>query len=190
MFGLIAAMMAMAVPASSAGMALNIQSAVGSEVLESGLASMWYEAFVAPDGTIEGCTVRATMGDAKAAPKVCSAIIGRKVSPAVGADGQPTYGYYRSALNFSDNLDPIAPDAVAADLALQVQGLSVARARVGVTVSVGADGKVLACEGSAGLARTACEQVKGLDLPVRKAKSGAAVGYLYPMIVEFQQDRG
>lgn len=190
MFGLIAAVMALAVPASGAGLADKIERGVSDEVLESGLVAMWYDAFVAPDGTIEQCTVRGAIGDSAAARQVCATIVGRKATPALGTDARPTYGTFVGALNFADNLERVPEDGVPPDMIIAAQGLPAGKpTRVGVTVAVGADGTVLECDpgpGSILLSRAACEQVRAAALPVRKAKSGAAVGYLSPMIVQFE----
>jgi hypothetical protein len=192
MFGLVAAIVALAVPASGAELASKIERKVSAEAEFNGLVGMWYEAFVAPDGSIEACTVRGAIGDARAARKVCDEIVGRTVKPAVGSDARPTYGVYVGALNFADNIDNLPPSAP--DMTIQAKGLPGGKgARVGLTVVVDADGKVSSCwpDGAyTALSRTACDQVQTAALPVRKSKAGAAVRYTSPLVVEFELDRG
>ena len=183
----------LALPVPDSGFERTIEIAASREVRDSGLVGMWYEVFVAPDGTIEGCTVRAAVGDGTAAQAVCKALVGKKAEPAVGSDGQPAYGYARGTLNFADNLAPMSADAIEPDVTISARGLDSEAERVGVTVLVGTDGKVAACEpgaGAGGLWRTACSQVRSMALPIRKAKGGASVNYLYPLIVEFRAERG
>lgn len=194
MFGLIVGAMALTIPASGAGLSAKIERGVSDKLLDGGLAGMWYEAFVAPDGTIEGCEVRAVIGDRGAAQKVCETVVGRTATPAVGPDGKAIYGSFVDVLNFADNFDRLPPAALAPDMIIQARGLPGGKdARVGVTATVGTDGKVLACEpgtGLAALSRAACEQVMSTALRVRTSKAGAAVSYLQPLIVVFELDRG
>ena len=87
----------------------------------------------------------------------------------------------------------MSAEAIEPDVTISARGLALASQRVGVTVLVGTDGKVAACEpdeGAGGLWRTACSQVQSMELPVRKAKGGSSVSYLYPLIVEFRAERG
>lgn len=193
MFGLVAAIVALAVPASGTDLTTKIERKVGNGDEYPELVAMWYEAFVAPDGTIEGCEVRAAIGDARSARAVCKEIVGLKAMPAVGSDAKPTYGTYVGALNFADNLDRL-PEGSPADMTIQAKGLPGGKnARVALTVAVGPDGKAVSCwadDGFAALGRTACDQVKAAELPVRKSKAGAAVSYLSQMTVAFEPDRG
>jgi hypothetical protein len=192
MFTLIAAAAALALPTPDTGFARTIETGASEEVRDSGLVAMWYEAFVAPNGTIESCTVRAAIGDGDAALAVCRAFVGRRAKPAVGPDGRPAYGYARGSLNFSDNLEPISAEAIEADVSISARGLPNSRARVDLIVLIDAGGKIAACEPgekATGLSQAACDQVRSMAMPVRQV-SGAPVSYLYPMIVEFRRDNG
>jgi hypothetical protein len=191
MFAALALALVMSAPAAEAGMARKIEDDVSNEILESGLARVWYEAFVAPDGTIEDCSVRGAIGDEDAAEAVCLQVVGRRAKPAIGPDGQPTYGFLRDSINFADNYRYIPSDAVRPDLALTVAGALEKPERVTILVAVDAAGQVSDCVGgdqAPGFVKAACEQAKSLSLPARTAQSGEAVSYLFPMVVEFRAD--
>jgi hypothetical protein len=194
MFWTAAIVLAMVLPQAAAGTATKIKSGVSDDVRESALGGMWYEAFAAPDGTIEACRVRVAVGDTAAAAEVCDHIVGLRVTPAKDPEGHRTYGYFLGALSFADNLTQMPVNALPADMTIAAKGLPDGKgARVGVTVEVGSDGKVLACQPAneaSALGKVACQQVGGTELPVGKSKAGAAVAYLRPMIVDFEPDPG
>jgi hypothetical protein len=155
---------------------------------------MWYEAFAGPDGTIEACRVRVAVGDAAAATKVCDQIVGRRVMPAHDPEGHKIHGYLLGSLTFADNLPQMPVSTLPADLTIAAKGLPDGKsARIGLTIEVGKDGKVIACQPggeTSALGAVACQQVDGIEMPVGKSKAGAAVAYLRPMVVDFEPDPG
>jgi hypothetical protein len=195
MFGLVVAMTVLVAPVSSPAMADKVASSVGDDVLETDLVGLWYWAFVSPEGTIEKCNVLAVLGDdraaKKAAEKVCDEIVGERVKPAIGLYGRPSYGSFIGAISLAENVERMPAETLPPDLTIRTNGGS--DGRVSVNVAIGADGKVLACEPSGGsdqLSRRACDEVSRLDFAVEKAKDGQAVGYLRPLMVKFEQERG
>jgi hypothetical protein len=191
MFGLIAAIMVLAIPESSPGMAEKVASSVGDDVLETNLVGLWYLAFVSPEGTIEKCNVVAVLGDdraaKRAAEKVCGKIVGRRVKPAIGLEGRPAYGSFIGSISLAENLERMPVETLPPDLTIQTSGLN---GRVSINVAIGDDGKVLGCErgdGSDQLARRACDEVRQLGFAVEEAKDGRAVAYMRPMFVKFEQ---
>lgn len=191
MFGLIVAIAALAAPVTPPAMADRIAGAVSDDVLETDLVGLWYFAFVSPDGTIEKCNVIATVGDRTAAGKVCDEIVGRKVTPAVGLQGEPAYGSFIGSVSLAENFDGMPGGLLPPDLTVLVT--SGANGRASINVAIGADGKVLACEpngASNPLSGMACDEASRLGFPVETAKNGEPVAYTRPMIVQFELDRG
>lgn len=193
MFGTVAVILAMALPQAAAGVEDKVKSDVSAEVAQSGLGGMWYEGFVAPDGTIEACNARVAVGDAAAATKVCDHLVGLQATPARDPKGRKAYGYFFGSFSFSPTVPQMPVGVLPSDLTIAAKGLPGGKsARIGVAVNVGSDGKVTACEagGESPLGKVACQQATGMDLPVGKSKKGKAVAYLRPLIVDFQPDPG
>lgn len=189
MFGLIATLMAMTVPATNAGMGNLVEGRMADTAAENGLAGMWYEAFVAPDGKIEDCHVRALIGDADAAQAVCRELIGRRAKPGLAPDGQPAHGWMLGSLTFADNIRAIPRGLIEPNIVISAPEVDDAK-RVDLTVLVGTDGGIEACEGRGALSTGACEELQTVAMPVRKARSGEVVRYIYPIIVEYRPARG
>jgi len=191
MFGTLAIVMAMALPQAATGVEEKVKSDVSAEVAQTKLGGMWYEGFVDPDGNIEGCQVLVAVGDGDAAGKVCEKIVGRRAIPARDNDGKRTYGYYLGSFSFSPEVPQMPASVLQSGLTFAAKGLPEGKAqRIGIAVSVDDKGKVTACESGieSALAKVACQQVQGMDMPVGKSKKGETIAYLRPLIVEFQPD--
>lgn len=157
-------------------------------------AGVIYTAFVAPDGTIAKCVVRASRGDAKLVGEICPLVERRRMDPAIDSLGRSTYGVYNGVVNFvltgtvgAAGL-PIdrGPDAEFTVNALPAGSSGEAQ----VVVEVDEQGKVTRCSPSrknAGpLAGLACQQLDGATVGPMKLGGEQQVSYVQAMTVRFK----
>lgn len=184
---------ALALPDAGRDFSRSVERSVPNDVLKTNIAGIWYQAFVAADGTITECHVRSTLGDPSKADKACEVVKGRRIEPAK-VDGRPAYGVYRGTIVLAE--DSFRPQSIVfePDVVLEVQRLpggSGKAVRTELVVLVGTDGRVGSCEYLGGtnsaFARAACEQAKEVRLPVGKSASGEAVEYVFPLTYEFTE---
>jgi hypothetical protein len=154
--------------------------------------------FVGPDGTILDCQVLYTERSKSGGARYCRNAPRQKVAqPAVGPDGSAAYGVLRfgriSRVEYSSG-DASPPDNIrlAPDLELEVQSLPPPfkkRMRVTSVALVDANGKLAQCRPDghalADYAKVACDQLKQVPLPVRRAKDGQPVPYVKELDVDF-----
>lgn len=156
-----------------------------------------FEALVQADGKVRWCRVVAFVGSERLANEECERLARRRLTPAVGPDGRPILGLYRSA--FLRSLDGNTTEAIQvrtwkspAD-AVIVGSPAADVDRASLTVFVSANGSVSDCTATTGIpmvtseavAGLACNEVRKLTLERLTTRDGQPAPYVTTLIVEF-----
>lgn len=196
MLELIAAAVAMTLPAADGRLERSIESDLPREVAESDLAGIVYEAYVDRQGQITDCKVAGVLGnqrDRSVAMDMCSAVKGKRVkAPARGADGKPMPAVFRGVVSLASNSIALDRFPIEPDVRYQVEELPAgakSAVRRNLVVEVDGQGRIAACGAAGGKdtpdTATACDIAQSVTLPIRKGADGQGESYLYPLLFEF-----
>lgn len=146
--------------------------------------------FVAPDGTVIECKVLRPQLSKEDEQAVCGRALGKDVGKgAKGPDGKPAYGTLLVSAVLRDARPEPFPPANELEIVVSHMPGKQKALRVELTVYVDAKGKVEQCEPErkkdSDFSRVACQQSARNTLPIKMGKSGAPVGYVTEIAVDF-----
>jgi hypothetical protein len=169
-------------------------------VREGKSAAGMLEIVVDVDGTVRDCKVVAFVGDERLANHQCDIMKQQKLRPALGPDGNPILGKYRTMVRHvvqgSRQRAAVERAAMAPDLTVSVAGNDQKPFKIDLTLLVEANGSVAACEGTPGknegvqlpwIAVACGEAVKLTGDPIA-GPSGQPTDYVTNMTVQFEPD--
>jgi hypothetical protein len=163
------------------------------------------EAIVEPDGKVRSCRVVEFVGNERLAAEECAALSRRKLRPAMGPDGRPILGAFRTNIRRYLHGDSAEIRAVRAwtpppDLTVQLSRDSSGgevRHDVDVAVLVEADGAVTMCDGiaeaneraevPAELVAVACTEAMKLRGPSLTSPDGTPTAYVANMKIRLER---
>jgi hypothetical protein len=159
-----------------------------------------FRAVVAPDGKLQDCQILFSSGSKRIDRLTCTLVKQRaRFKPAIGLDGKPAYGAYRSSSVWLLT-EGSGPDSrpVVSDMELAVSRLPEGvRSPIPVRVMFAVDrqGHVSSCRGeqaddNPALVKVACaELTKSFTPPPVRTRSGTAVDSVQDAVVLFVQKR-
>lgn len=158
------------------------------------------EVIVEVDGSVRECKVASFLGDERLANHQCETMERQKLRPALGPDGNPILGKYRTMLKHwvqgSPQREAVERAALAPDMIVTFAGDDQVQFKVELVVLVRADGSVATCEGTPtkneGVPlpwiEVACNEAGKLAGDVVAGPSGQPADYVTNMTVQFKPD--
>ena len=188
---------AFVLPEAGRALESHVVADLPEEVLESNIVGFWFRSFVSDTGEILDCHPVAVYGDADHNDAVCSRIVGRRIKPARGPDGEPIPAFVNGVISLDTNLSQLASVRFEPDFHISVASLPggvKSPVRQQVIALVDRDGQVVDCSaekgGEGALTDAICEDLKRLNMPIRQAEDGSATAYLYPFTIEVEEAAG